>query len=66
MENLKLKAFENNIKGKRVAVIGLGVSNVPLIDYLHELGANVTVFDEIIDERFLEKDLVKKIRDYRS
>ena len=64
MENLKLKAFENNIKGKRVAVIGLGVSNVPLIDYLHELGANVTVFDEIIDERFLEKDLVKKIRDY--
>ena len=64
MENLKLKAFENNIKGKRVAVIGLGVSNVPLIDYLYELGANVTVFDQIIDERFLEKDLVKKIRDY--
>ena len=64
MENLKLKAFENNIRGKRVAVIGLGVSNIPLIDYLHDLGANVTVFDEIIDERFLEKELVQKIRDY--
>ena len=64
MENLKLKAFENNIRGKRTAVIGLGVSNIPLIDYLHELGANVTVFDQIIDERFLEKDLVKKIKDY--
>ena len=46
MENLKLRAFENNIRGKRVAVIGLGVSNIPLIDYLYDLMAKVTVFDE--------------------
>ena len=63
MENLKLKAFENNIKGKRVAVIGLGVSNIPLIDYLYNLGANVTVFDERDIEK-LETDIVKKIENY--
>ena len=51
MENLKLKAFENNIKGKRVAVIGLGVSNIPLIDYLYELDARVSVFDERDEEK---------------
>ena len=63
MENVKLKAFENNIKGKRVAVIGLGVSNVPLIDYLHNLEARVTVFDEI-DKALLDKEIVEKINSY--
>lgn len=63
MENLKLKAFENNIKGKRVAIIGIGISNIPLIDYLHDLGANVTVFDEI-DKALLDKKIIKKIIDY--
>lgn len=63
MENLKLKAFENNIKGKRVAIVGIGVSNIPLIDYFHDLGAKVTVFDEI-DKALLDKDIIKKINDY--
>ena len=63
MENLKLKAFENNIRGKRVAVIGLGVSNIPLIDYLHNLMAKVTVFDERDLEK-LDNEIVKKINDY--
>lgn len=63
MENLKLKAFESNIKGKRVAIIGIGVSNIPLIDYFHDLGARVTVFDEI-DKALLDKDIIKKINDY--
>ena len=63
MENLKLKAFESNIKGKRVAIIGIGVSNIPLIDYLHDLGARVTVFDEI-DKALLDKYIIKKINDY--
>ena len=63
MENLKLKAFESNIKGKRVAIIGIGVSNIPLIDYFHDLGARVTVFDEI-DKALLDKYIIKKINDY--
>ena len=63
MENLKLRAFESNVRGKRVAVIGLGVSNIPLIDYLHNLEAKVTVFDEI-DKALLDKELVEKINSY--
>ena len=63
MENIKLKAFENNMRGKRVAIVGLGVSNIPLIDYFHDLGARVTVFDQI-DEALHDKELIKKIKDY--
>ena len=63
MENLKLDAFERNIRGKRVAIIGLGVSNIPLIDYLFNLQANVTVFDER-DKEKLEEDIVNKIENY--
>lgn len=63
MENIKLKAFENNIKGRKVAVVGLGVSNIPLIDYLHNLMAEVSVFDER-DLNKLDENIVKKIHEY--
>ena len=37
--------FKEFIKGKKVAVVGIGVSNIPLINFLVELKANVTAFD---------------------
>lgn len=37
--------FKNFIKDKNVAVIGIGVSNIPLIDFLIKLEAKVTGFD---------------------
>ena len=43
--NKKLEEFNNYIKGKKVAIIGLGVSNIPLIDELYNLGADITVFN---------------------
>ena len=50
-ENGKLKEFNEYIRFRKVAVIGLGVSNLPLLDYLYEKKAQVTVFDErTIDE----------------
>lgn len=36
MENKKLDEFNDYIKYRKIAVIGLGVSNIPLLDYLHE------------------------------
>lgn len=45
MENKKLIEFENYIRGKNVAIIGMGVSNIPLLDYLYNLNTKVTVFD---------------------
>lgn len=40
------KEFKKFILGKKVAVVGIGVSNVPLIDFLLDLGASVTAFDK--------------------
>ena len=42
----KLDEFKQNIKGKNVTVIGIGISNLPLIKYLVSLGANVTACDK--------------------
>lgn len=41
----KLDAFKEYIKGKRVTVIGIGISNTPLIDFLLTCGATVTARD---------------------
>ena len=56
-KNKKLEKFEKELENKRVAVIGIGVSNIPLIDYLYEKHAKVTVFDnkEKLDEKIMEK-----------
>lgn len=37
--------FKEFIKNKKVAVVGMGVSNIPLINFLVELEAKVTAFD---------------------
>lgn len=41
-----LSDFKNKIKGKEVTVVGLGVSNIPLIKMLLEFGAHVTGCDK--------------------
>ncbi len=38
--------FKDYIKNKKVAVVGIGVSNIPLINFLLKLGANVSAFDK--------------------
>ncbi|MDV4150271.1 UDP-N-acetylmuramoyl-L-alanine--D-glutamate ligase [Clostridium sp. AL.422] len=38
--------FKEYIRGKKVAVVGIGVSNIPLIRFLVKLGAKVTAFDK--------------------
>ncbi len=51
----KLEEFKQNIKGKNVTVIGIGISNLPLIKYLVSLGANVTARDKNSREWLGEK-----------
>ena len=41
----KLDEFKYNVAGKNINVIGIGISNLPLIKYLVSLGANVTACD---------------------
>ena len=58
--NEKLQEFERYIYNKKIALIGLGVSNLPLIDYFADKGAKVTVFDKrTIDE--IDKEILDKI-----
>ncbi len=63
MENKKLQEFENYIKFRKVAIIGLGVSNLPLIDYFYNKRSKVTVFDS----RKLEEipiEIINKAKNY--
>ncbi len=41
----RLDEFKNSVKGKNITVIGIGISNLPLIKYLVSLGANVKACD---------------------
>lgn len=42
----KLEEFKKEIKGKKIAALGIGRSNIPAIKYLKSLGALVTGFDK--------------------
>lgn len=42
--------FKSFIKDKKVGVVGIGVSNIPLIKFLVKLGAEVTAFDKKDEE----------------
>ena len=54
--NNKLERFKDTLKQSNIAVIGLGVSNIPLVDYLSNLACNVTVFNsKILDEQLIDK-----------
>ncbi|MDP4094207.1 MAG: UDP-N-acetylmuramoyl-L-alanine--D-glutamate ligase [Bacillota bacterium] len=49
--NNKIEEFKNYIKNKKVAVLGIGISNTPLIKYLYSLGAKITAFDKNTEEK---------------
>ena len=48
------KEFNDFIRNKNVAVVGIGVSNIPLINFLLKLGAKVTAFDKKTKEELGE------------
>lgn len=59
-ENSKLEEFNNYLDGRRVAIIGLGVSNIPLIEYMHEVGAETVVFDNREIDK-IESSIMNKV-----
>lgn len=63
MENKKLEEFERYIEGRKVAIIGMGVSNVPLLDYFYQLHARVTIFDKKEISQISE-EIMHKIEKY--
>ena len=61
--NEKLNEFNDYIRYRKVAIIGLGVSNLPLLDYLYDKKANVTIFDEREYDQ-IPRDHIEKITNY--
>lgn len=53
--------FKKKVSGKKVAVVGIGVSNTPLIRFLLKLGAKVTAFD-----KREEKDLGGNVDEFKG
>ena len=51
---MNLNEFKKSVYNKDVSVIGLGISNRPLIKYLVKLGANVTGYDRRTKEQLGE------------
>ena len=64
MNNSKLKEFNNSLKNKKIAIIGLGVSNKPLLKYLYDLQADITVFDKREAEK-IDADILKQVDEYK-
>lgn len=62
MVNEKLLEFNTYIRQKNIAVLGLGISNIPLIDYFYKHNAIVTFFDKR-EENEIEKNIIKKIKE---
>ncbi|MEN8906518.1 MAG: UDP-N-acetylmuramoyl-L-alanine--D-glutamate ligase [Clostridiales bacterium] len=60
--NKKLNDYKNYIIDKKVAVIGLGISNTPLVKYLCNLGVNVSVFDSA--EKTKVSDKIELLKNY--
>lgn len=63
--NKRLNEFQAFLKNKRIAIIGLGVSNLPLLDYLSQFTDKLVVFDKKevsqIDSEIMDILLEKKI-----
>ncbi len=55
MINPNYEVFKGMIAGKKVAVLGLGVSNLPAIEFLHKHGAVITGCDKNTEDSF-DKD----------
>ena len=57
--NKDLEEFKTYVKDKYVAIMGMGVSNTPLIKYLMDLDANITVFDKKSEDE-LDKAVIEE------
>lgn len=62
MFNPNYEMFKSSIMGKRIAVLGLGISNIPAIEFLSQRGALIIGCDKRTVDKFDEKslDTIKK------
>jgi len=61
--NLNYEMFKSLIMGKKIAILGLGISNIPAIKFLADRGADIIGCDKKTADKFDEKSL-KEIKEY--
>ena len=62
-KNNKLEEFNNYVTGKNIAIIGLGVSNIPLLEYFYNLDCKISVFDNREKEE-ISQEVLEQIEKY--
>ncbi len=62
MDESSITQFRNFIKNKKVAVLGIGISNTSLIKYLSQMEVDITAFDMAEEEQL--KDTILQFKDY--
>lgn len=60
--NKKLDDFNKRLQSEKIAILGIGVSNIPLLSYLGELGCNVTLFN---DKEITDNKIISEIEKYK-
>ena len=64
---MNLTEYNNKLKSSKIAILGLGVSNIPLLEYLHNLGCDVVVFNtKPLDKNLIDKLNIYKIKYYNE
>ena len=64
---MNLTEYNNKLKSSKIAILGLGVSNIPLLEYLHNLGCDVVVFNtKPLDKNLKDKLNIYKIKYYNE
>lgn len=56
MKSRTIQDFKEFIKNKRVGVLGVGISNKPLIRFLHKSGADITALDKTPADKMKTKE----------
>lgn len=60
---MNIEDFNYQLIGRKVAIIGLGVSNLPLLKYMNKKQAKVTVFDDR-EEYKIPKEALDEVKRY--
>lgn len=60
MFNASIEAFKKSLIGKKVSVIGMGISNLPALDFLYDCGCIITACDGK-NEELMPPDVMNKI-----
>ncbi len=61
MTNGSIEAFKRTLTGKRISILGMGISNMPVLDFLSDCGAVITACDRETEDQ-MDEEKLNKIR----